>query len=343
MIILREDCPVSRDDMRLLAMAASWCSSERRTFASLNSAELARITRTRGIDFATAVFHEAALKVEETAALREAIETADVSTMQKPDLIAVVPGAFHREHPDSGADGARVVAIAREIGCNAAVIPLPGFGRLDTNARLIAKWLNARREQRITIVSLSKGACDLKRALALPETATAFARVQLWISFSGIVQGTPLIAWLRERPLHWLGAHLKLWFRRHPRGTLEDLRHESGSLLATWPALPPHLRIVHICGVPLRHHLQHRWAQCAYDRVAALGPNDGGGVLLGAMSNVPGIVCPVWGADHYLQPAWNATPLLRDVVIAALTPSIHGQMNLSLKTPLTAHASRSAA
>ena len=86
--------------------------------------------------------------------------------------------------------------------------------------------------------------------------------------------------------------------------------------------MPPHLRIVHICGVPLRHHLQHPWAERAYDRLAELGPNDGGGVLLGALSNVPGTVCPVWGADHYMQPSWNVTALLRDIVIAALTPSV---------------------
>jgi hypothetical protein len=308
--------------MRLLTMAASWCANERQTLASLTPSELARIAGTRGLDFATAVFHEAALRAEESAALFARIESADVKAMVKPDLIAVVPGAFHREHPNSGADGARVLTIAREIGCKAAVIPLPGFGRLEDNARLIIKWLSERREQRITIVSLSKGACDLKRALALPDAASVFERVQLWVSFSGIVQGTPLIAWLRARPLRWLGVQLLLWLRRHPRGTLNDLRHEPESFLATWPALPPHLRIVHICGVPLRHHLQHPWAGRAYDRLAGLGPNDGGGVLLGALSNVPGTVCPVWGADHYLQPSWNVTALLRDIVIAALTPSV---------------------
>jgi hypothetical protein len=330
--------------MRLLAMAASWCASERRTLATLSPVELARITRARGIDFATAVFHEAALRVDETAALLGAIETADAGAMQKPDLIAVVPGAFHREHPDSGADGARVVAIAREIGCDAAVIPLPGFGRIENNARLIAQWLSRRSEQRITIVSLSKGACDLKRSLALPEAEAAFARVRLWMSFSGIVQGTPLIAWLRARPLRWLGAHVLLWLRRHPCGTLNDLCHESGSILASWPAVPPHLRIVHVCGIPLRHHLQHRWAARAYDRVAALGPNDGGGVLLGSLSNLPGIVCPVWGADHYLQPSWNVTPLLRDIVIAALTPAAHArQRNRSIRSPSATDANRSAA
>jgi hypothetical protein len=319
-MILRSDCPVSREDTLLLAMAAAWWANEQRRFADLTPEYLAEIARTRGIDFATAVFHEAALREEKNAELIAGIENVDPRLMDRPDLIAVVPGAFYREHPDSGADGRRVVAIAREIGCAAAVIPIPGFGRIDDNARIIADWLNSRPERSITIVSLSKGGSDVKRALGLHQADRAFARVQLWISFSGIVQGTPLIAWLRARPLRWLSVHVLLWLRRHPHGTLNDLRHEAGAALAIWPELPPHLRVVHICGVPLPNHLQHRWAPRAYDRLATLGPNDGGGVLLGALSNVPGVVCPIWGADHYLQPSWNATPLLRDIVVAALTP-----------------------
>jgi hypothetical protein len=342
-MILRSDCVTSTEDARLLAMAAAWWADERKEFADLTPARLADIARSRGMDFATAVFHEAALRVAKNAELLSGIECVDPRQMERPDLIAVVPGAFHREHPDSGADGRRVLAIARDIGCAAAVIPVPGFGRVDDNARLISDWLNARREQRITLVSLSKGGPDVKRALARSDAERAFARVQLWVSFSGIVQGTPLIAWLRARPLRWWGVRLLLWLRRHPGGTLRDLEHEPGSPLATWPTVPEHLRIVHICGVPLRQHLQHRWAPRAYDRLAPLGPNDGGGVLLGALSNVPGIVCPIWGADHYLQPSWNATPLLRDIVVAALTPAARRQASQSASAPTTPPAIRSAA
>lgn len=327
-MILRSDHIISRDDARLLAMAASWCAEERRTFASLTPACLAEIARARGLEFATAVFHEAALRVQTNAGFFASLEHAEVRRAELPDLIAVVPGAFYRERPCTGADGARVLAIARDIGCAAAIIPIPGFGRLEDNARIIARWLAARREHRITIVTLSKGGPDLKRALALSEASSAFAHVQLWVSFSGIVQGTPLIAWLRARPLRWWGVRMALWLRRHPAGTLNDLTHEPGAPLASWPQLPEHLRIVHICGVPLRQHLSHPSAPVAYDRLAALGPNDGGGVLLGSLSRVPGIVCPVWGADHYLQPAWNATPLLRDIVIAALTPAARGHPGL---------------
>ena len=321
MRLLHREGGVSAADMRLLAAASAWWSAEAREFSDLTAPRLMEITRARGLDFATAVFHEAALRQQASAPLIAGLEGGEQRSIEKPDLFAIVPGAFHREHPDTGADGQRVVTIARELGCDAAVIPVPGFGRVEDNARIVADWLRARPERRIAVVSLSKGACDLKRALARPGAHRAFAHVHLWVSFSGIVQGTPLIAWLRARPLRWWGVHFLLWWRRHPRGTLLDLRDEPNAILSAWPELPEHLRLVHICGVPLRRHLQHRWASRAYDRLAALGPNDGGGVLLGTLSRVPGIVCPIWGADHYLQPSWNATPLLRDIVVAALTPA----------------------
>jgi len=96
------------------------------------------------------------------------------------------------------------------------------------------------------------------------------------------------------------------------------LRHGTGTTLSTWPSLPVHLRIVHVCGFPLRRHLTHPWAPRAYERLAGLGPNDGGGLLLADCARWPGILCPVWGADHYLAPNWDSQPLVTGIVAAAL-------------------------
>lgn len=329
------------EDVRLLDEAAAWIRAHRTRLADLTPDALAELARTRNLDFATAVFHEAAAADEAHAAFLAAVAAASRSSLQRPDLIAIVPGAFHRESRDTGADGARVIGIARELGCAAEVIPVPGFGRVEDNARLICDWLQRRPERDLAIVSLSKGGPDVKSALGRAEAARAFARVRGWISFSGIVQGTPLIAWLRARPLRWWSVHLLLWLRRHPRATLADLRHDAHGPRASWPPLPPHLRIVHICGVPLRRHLQHRWAPRAYERLRPLGPNDGGGVLLGSLANIPGTVYPVWGADHYLQPSWNATPLLRDIVVTALSSVERRQAIPSANSPSPAPAMRS--
>jgi hypothetical protein len=102
--------------------------------------------------------------------------------------------------------------------------------------------------------------------------------------------------------------------------------------------------VIHILGFPLRRHLAHPWAPRAYERLAPLGPNDGGGFLLGEVAQLPGTVLPVWGADHYLQPAWDAVPLLRQVLAEAMAPeSALRQANQSANHPITPPANKSTA
>ena len=53
-----------------------------------------------------------------------------------------------------------------------------------------------------------------------------------------------------------------------------------------------------------------RLARRSHSRLAALGPSDGGGTLLGDVARLPGRVYPVWGCDHYLNPDWDLAPLI---------------------------------
>jgi len=115
----------------------------------------------------------------------------------------------------------------------------------------------------------------------------------------------------------------------HRAAAVGEMRRGNDGPLAHWPDLPRHLRIVHICATPLARHLRHRWAPRGYERIAPLGPNDGGGILLGDLPRCPGIICPVWGTDHYFQPDWDSTPLLRAIAGAALTPDDDRQASRS--------------
>ncbi len=265
------------------------------------------------LDNATAQLYERIASIPENATfLKTAREFEQCASIQA-DIIGVVPGAFYREHRESGADGARIFDIARRLGCEAERIPVAGFGRLDENAATIAEWLAVHRGRRVALISLSKGGADVKRALALYPYA--FSNVTAWVSLSGIVSGTPLIAWLRNHPLRWWAVRLLLWWRGHSGKALEDLRYDAG---AAWPAVPPTLRIVHVVGFPLERDLAHPWAPRAYERLAPLGPNDGGGILLADCEKLPGTVCPILGADHYLSPSWDVIPLLTGIIAAAV-------------------------
>ncbi len=322
----------SAEDARILARAGTWDGAARDALA------FPEITREHGLDFATAVLYERLARVPANAEfLRDSCAAASPSA---DTLIGVVPGAFYREHRNTGADGARVLAIAEKLGLPAEVIPTASFGTLAENAMAVHRWLDAKRGRRIALISLSKGGADLKRAMALPGADVAFADVSAWVNISGIVHGTPLVDWLRQRPIrHWI-VRLLLWWRGHPRMTLGDLRRGPGTVLDGWPGLPPHMCVVHVCGVPLRRHLTHPWAPRAYERLAPFGPNDGGGILLADALHFPGIVCPVWGADHYLEPPWDAAPILTGIIAAALAPR---HATVSASQPSAPPARRSSA
>ena len=307
----------SAEDAALLARAAT-CRTELR-FEDLTVEALARIATSEGVELATALLYDRVLHSAVNADFRERVLRADERTMPRPDIIGVVPGAFHGQHKHTGADGVRIVEIVRGLAERIEIVPVTSFGALQENAGVILDWLEARRGKTILLTSLSKGGADLKTALASPRAAAAFAGVVSWVSFSGILEGTPLVAWLRARRLRSTAFGLLIRLQGHRSAVIDELRRGPDSPLSRWPALPQHLRVVHVSGCPLSVHLRHRWAPRGYERVLPLGPNDGGGVLLGDLAGRPGVVFPIWGVDHYLQPSWDAAPLLRAVVVAALT------------------------
>jgi hypothetical protein len=172
------------------------------------------------------------------------------------------------------------------------------FGSLRDNGRLICDWLAGCSETRIVLVSLSKGGADVKIALTQPGASEAFRNVVAWVNLSGIVNGTPLAAWLLARPLRSLLIKLLFWYRGHSFAVVRELDRDMGKTLR----VPEHVKVIHVVGFPLRRHLSNGLMRRGHRRLAPLGPNDGGMLLADAVT-LPGIVFPVWGADHYLRPA----------------------------------------
>jgi hypothetical protein len=306
---------VLTNDWPLLSRAANW--QPELAFEDLSVEQLATIARAEGIDFATALLHDRTLKTSANGGFCRMIQD-DHQIPPRYDVIGIIPGAFHGQHKHTGADGVRLAETLHGVADRIEVVPVKSFGLLDENASTILNWLEANRGRRIALASISKGGADVKRALASSRAERAFATVNAWISVSGIVQGTPLVGWLQARPLRSGAFSLLLRLQGHRAAAVGELRRGEDAPLARWPELPRHLCIVHVCAFPLKQHLRHHWAPRGYDRLLPLGPNDGGGILLGDLPRLPGIICPIWGADHYFQPSWDATPLLRAIACAAL-------------------------
>ena len=332
----------SAEDLELLERASGW--QHYPDLLNCTPGRLSEVAKTHGLDFATAVLYDRVLQHPVHRSFFERVSAGGESSVTKPLLVGIIPGAFYLEHSNTGADGARIVEIFKSLHCPCELVPVGSFGSLAHNASLIADWLTKHVQNRVMLVSLSKGGADLKMTMSRPDASELFRNVVSWVSLSRLPQGTPLVAWLRGQRLRRLGVRLWLWLHRQRYHVVEELRHESGGPLTGWPAVPSHLRVIHIAGFPLRRHLAHPWAHRAYERLAPLGPNDGGGVLLGSLTMLPGVVFPVWGADHYLQPTWDVVPTFRRILASALSSEDEWrQATRSAKQPINAPASRSTA
>lgn len=339
MILAPESLRPGDDELLSQAARAADCASVR----DCSRSAILDFSRRAGIDLATALLYDRVTRWPANCDFMLRAQ-ADACYSGGINVVGIVPGAFYREHANTGADGATVVQNLESLGCRAERVPVESFGSLATNAAIIHQWLDDRRAQRIALVSLSKGTSDLKMALGMPWAEERFQNVSTWISVSGLPQGTPLVGWLNRQPLRRLGVKLLLWCRNQSYSVVEELNDSPGSPLTSWPALPPTMKIIHVIGFPLRGHLSHPWASRGYERLSLLGPNDGGGFLLADAARLPGIVLPVWGADHYLQPAWDIAALLRRVFAAALsTPVRERHAAQSANQPNMPPASKSTA
>jgi len=278
--------------------------------------ELRGIGRREGVDAATARLYRAVCEAPPHRAFVQALEEERLAVPAPPPgdvRLAIVPGAFYREHARSGADGRMVREEAGRLGWPVDLIPVASTGSVLENARAICSWLGEQRDRRVVLVSLSKGGSDVKLALQQPGASAAFARVAAWINLCGIVDGTPMADWMLSR--HPGAVLNRLYYRMLGVGLqfLDDLRRGPGRLLASQLKVPAHVQMISIVGFPQRRHLTSAMARRCHARLAVHGPNDGVIVLTDACA-LPGLIYPAWGADHYLRSGEDMSKLLRAIL-----------------------------
>jgi hypothetical protein len=295
---------VDRDDAELFErVRASGLAADPRL---IDPDRVEAISAEHGIVFATAVFYLANRAPDDLL-----VAATPPST---PPTLLIVPGAFHRHHKGTGADGGRLLAAARTLGWPAETLPVGSLASVHANAAMLIDRLIRMDGRPVVLASLSKGSADVAVALRDARAEQAFAPVRGWLNLSGLVRGTALIQWLRARPLRLAGVHLLLWSKRLRFLPLDELRRSPGGELDQPWNLPRHMRAIHVVGCPTRRHLRHPWARRGYERLAPLGPNDGGGILLGDLAGLPGDTYPVWGTDHYLDPPWDFSRTVRKML-----------------------------
>jgi hypothetical protein len=180
------------------------------------------------------------------------------------------------------------------------MIPTQSVGLAAENGRIVCDWLLACPEERIVLCSLSKGGADVKIALAEPDAADAFRNVVAWLNVGGTMLGSPMAAWLLRRPWFAMVYRLLFWLRRQDFRFVRELDRVPGSPLHRDVAPPEHVRMIHIVAFPLLRHICNARTRRWHRRLSSFGPNDGAMVIADACS-LPGLILPVWGADHYFD------------------------------------------
>jgi hypothetical protein len=303
--------PLSADDTTLLQRAGAHGFP---ALEQLTSEAVQQLTQEHGVDFATAVLFDRLCKApqhaEFIASVQAAMAAPATSLPARDWKIAIVPGALYLERPDLGGDGKIVREAAAAFGVKNMLVPLASRGSVTENAERLANWLLQRPDEKLVLVSLSKGSTDLKRALARPDAAEAFRNVVAWVNVCGPMDGTQMANWLLDN--RFRAALLKLQYRlqRRDLAFITELRRDHHPAAVT---LIPGLPLLSLIGFPLQRHLTARLSRFCHGIISRLGPNDGT-VLLTDAIQWPGEIFPVWGADHYFRPESTARALLHAVL-----------------------------
>lgn len=287
-----------------------------RLLSELTAEKLREISASQGVDFATALLYDRVKRSPQHSAFISRIDQQHPpvsGTTPQNISVVVVPAAFYKENSNSGADGRLVLEAARRLGLWAELIPLPSTGTLEENAGWILNWLANHKTEKTILVSLCKGGADVKFALSLPNAEENFRNVSTWINICGTLNGSPVAEWLLASKPRFFIAWLYCKCRGHSLGFIREVRPLPGSPLSRPLRLPASMRLINIVGFPLKRHLTNRFMRLCYQRVSTRGPTDGG-VLLADLCCLPGVIYPLWGADHYLRPESRARRIISTVL-----------------------------
>jgi len=263
---------------------------------------LAELASRHGVDFATTLFYDRVRRAPRNRELVEAIERpADpvAAPRRVRGRVLIAPALFYRERPDIGGDGMAIQRAARAAGLEVEVLPVDSAGTAHENGIRLRTLLAERCTDRTVLVSLSKGAADVRVAL---DSMPPPPGLRAWVIVSGLLHGTPAIDQLMRRWWRRWGLRLLLARYRAPFELAHEFSAEGPSPLNR-PALAPEgLLVINLFGCPLSDHLGTRFGRRRHRELAHLGPNDGLTLLRDAIVE-PGLAYPLWGADHYFRTA----------------------------------------
>jgi hypothetical protein len=308
-------CKSSFCETALLQRASNW--PERPAFESLTPTALQEIAKRESIDFATTLLFDRFQKSSRHADFIHEIDRLRRSPAKpqgtRETKIVLIPGALYLERPDLGGDGRLVRETAINFGWPVDMIPLKSAGSVLENAGRIHQWLLKHADEKIILVSLSKGGKDLLAAFGLMDPRLAVRNIVAWVNVGGPLNGSLMADWVLSSRIRTYLFRAQFWLQNRSFNFITELRHDSGVVQKLSTRLPQNLKIINVVGFPLSQHFNSSFSRFCHRKLSVYGPNDGT-ILLSDICAWPGEIYPVWGADHYFRPE----TLAREVITAIL-------------------------
>jgi hypothetical protein len=238
-----------------------------------------------------------------------------------PYRVLFVPGFDYVDHGHlTGADFGRPRLLARELGLDNALVEIPSTGSVERNAGVLAAAIRTHAASGKQLIIAGASSAGPAIHLALGELLTPKERspVRAWLNLAGLLQGTPIIDWVREPPQGWFLPWVAA-YKGYDWDELASMSTERSRRRFDRLRLDPAILVINYLGIPVSGSVG-RVAADQYKVLRPLGPNDGLTLLPDAL--VPGGATIVaLGRDHFLaeDPQIDArTVALMGLVIAML-------------------------
>lgn len=227
----------------------------------------------------------------------EITEIKDISNY----LFVFVPGFAYKEDTTTGADFGRQRRLFAKKGLKTHLIETEEWGLASKNAEIIANALRnlSATNERIIVVSASKGGLETAMAIGSILTAAETQNIKSWISVGGILRGSPIADQYLCAPKSWLAATM-LAFKHQSLETVRDMSYKKRVNEWTNWHFPPHILRLHFIGAPLATHISAEIRSRYCSLIKNFGPNDGLTTLTDQITE-GGTVVSELGLDHYYK------------------------------------------
>jgi len=217
-----------------------------------------------------------------------------------PYRVLFIPGFDYVAHGHlTGADFGRPRLLARELGLDNALVEIPSVGSVERNAQVLAAAIrqHAASGKQLIIAGASSAGPAIHLALGELLTREERSSVKAWLNLAGLLQGTPIIDWVREPPQGWVLPWVAA-YKGYDWEELASMSTERSRPRFERLRLDPAILVINYLGVPVSGSVG-RFAADQYKVLRPLGPNDGLTLLPDALAPGAGTIVAL-GRDHFL-------------------------------------------